>query len=268
MTNDLLSYNFKGIKMKAKFVTFVILLVCICFGCKEKDIIYVNDGPSNIKTGTITGLTSYYSNFNYFPIPGVTVCIEGTTFTTLSDSNGVWALNDVPIGTYNLYFAKAGYDTVSLYGQTFTANGTLILNRIALESITTAVFSDIATNYDISSDKSDTIGEIITTTWADTANETTFNYSLCLSTDANVNFKNYTLLIYCYEDYRFDPTKNKAQYYIQRDTLYHYFKPGEKVYVIAYPGSVNYVLTNNPITGINRYSIIGKPSPVTSFIMP
>ena len=56
-----------------------------------------------------------------------TVRIEGTTYSTTTDSTGAWRLKDVAPGTYVLAFEKEGFGPKKLFNVQHVGNGTLYL---------------------------------------------------------------------------------------------------------------------------------------------
>lgn len=55
---------------------------------------------------------------------GVLISVEGTPHNAISSDSGVWTLENLPIGTYNIRAEKQGYATAWRYGVTFIGNGT------------------------------------------------------------------------------------------------------------------------------------------------
>ncbi len=65
---------------------------------------------------------------------GVTVAIEGTTFSAETDSTGAWSMTGIPAGIYNVIIAKPGFDTTLVPKYEFGGDGTQFLEyEIAYE---------------------------------------------------------------------------------------------------------------------------------------
>jgi hypothetical protein len=59
-------------------------------------------------TGTLSGVVTDGSGN---ALSGVSVSIQGTTATTVSD--GSYSINNIPPGSYTITFTKSGYTTVT-----------------------------------------------------------------------------------------------------------------------------------------------------------
>ncbi|MDP4199941.1 MAG: carboxypeptidase-like regulatory domain-containing protein [Bacteroidota bacterium] len=57
------------------------------------------------------------------PYSGVTVALEGTGYSAMSDDSGYFTLKNVPSGTYNVRFSKPGYGDVRWMSTTVTGGG-------------------------------------------------------------------------------------------------------------------------------------------------
>jgi len=76
----------------------------------------INAGPNTlnvtmtatVQTGTLSGTVT---DANSQPISGVSVSMTGASVNT--DSNGVYTITGIPVGTYTVTFSKTGYTTVT-----------------------------------------------------------------------------------------------------------------------------------------------------------
>ena len=66
---------------------------------------------------------------------GAIVSIDGTSFSTLTDSTGRWDLKNVPAGTYNISFAKNGYALRKRIAYHFVGNGSDYLGHDTIYQI-------------------------------------------------------------------------------------------------------------------------------------
>ncbi len=57
------------------------------------------------------------------PFSGVTVALEGTGYSAVTDDSGYFILHNVPTGTYNVRFSKPGYGDVRWMSTTVTGGG-------------------------------------------------------------------------------------------------------------------------------------------------
>jgi hypothetical protein len=86
------------------------------------------------------------------PLPnfsGVIVSVDGTKFSTTTDSTGIWQIANLPQGEYNVTATKSGFGTYHWYEQTFEP-GRYDLAPIALAQLTpaTALIRGISWNND------------------------------------------------------------------------------------------------------------------------
>ena len=65
----------------------------------------------------------------------VTVRLSETGFSTQTDKNGLFILQDVPFGTYDLIIEKAGYGTRILNGYSFLNQQMLTMRIIRIQPI-------------------------------------------------------------------------------------------------------------------------------------
>jgi hypothetical protein len=100
--------------MRFKFIpsVFIIISLISIIGCKKDQI--TNPIPS-IKGG-VHGSIWLVTENGYYPNDrsGVTVTVEGTLNSCLTDSNGIYALPGVEVGKRTLVFTKNGYGKMKL----------------------------------------------------------------------------------------------------------------------------------------------------------
>jgi hypothetical protein len=95
------------------------LLAGIIFsGCKEV--------TSSGIPGDIAGTLQVLDTNNAFlkDNSGVRVSLEGTSYSTISNSDGKWSLTNIPAGTYTIVFSKENYATQKEQNFSFSGNGT------------------------------------------------------------------------------------------------------------------------------------------------
>jgi hypothetical protein len=95
-----------------------VLAIFVFLSCKTQ--------PTSPETATIKGQVLLASDLDYNPTPpynGIQVTLEGTNFSAMTDDSGLFELEGVPEGTYNVRFSKAGYGDVRLIGQSIQGGG-------------------------------------------------------------------------------------------------------------------------------------------------
>src|SRR6478609_2741609 len=92
-----------------KIITFLTLLLFIAAGCSDSNTTTTSSGDG--VTGDLIG-TVYLSDHRGRSMTnhsGVTVQIEGTSFSAVSDVNGNWVIHNLPTRTYAITFSKPGF---------------------------------------------------------------------------------------------------------------------------------------------------------------
>jgi hypothetical protein len=74
-------------------------------------------------TGKITGRVSDLQNFT--PLSEAVVSLENTAYKTMTDSNGYFSLNDIPVGIYTLKASASGFDDFIIYNLNLTSGNIL-----------------------------------------------------------------------------------------------------------------------------------------------
>ena len=76
-----------------------------------------------LETADVTGLVVLVSGM-FLPTPsGVTVSLEGTNFSTVTDNSGKFEMKNVPSGTYTVRWSKPGYGDVRSIGAAIQGGG-------------------------------------------------------------------------------------------------------------------------------------------------
>jgi hypothetical protein len=111
----------------------VILLVAVS-GC---DSVSVNS-PASSMPGSITGVVSLgkqldaHSPNNFANSAGVTVSLDGTSLSTITDSSGFWKFDNIPSGNYDITITKSGFGLTRMYGVAVGGPGTAHIPRVNL----------------------------------------------------------------------------------------------------------------------------------------
>ena len=111
---------------------FTLVFLGALYGCSGSTSSLVN-----IQNGALTGVVSLGSEWGSGPLnfsssAGVTVALDSTTFSTMTDSAGFWRLNNVPAGNYDVTISKSGFGLFRVYGVTIEGPGTAFIPHIDL----------------------------------------------------------------------------------------------------------------------------------------
>ncbi len=103
--------------------TGALLALVIFCGCKS------TSSPSPTSGNSINGnmvgyVAAYDSTGSKTDNSGVKISIDGTSYSSLSDSKGRWELDNVVPGTYNISYTKDGYAMEKIIAYRFVGNGT------------------------------------------------------------------------------------------------------------------------------------------------
>jgi hypothetical protein len=111
-----------------KTLLYTALLIFFFTSCKKETGVAGPAGPSGnnglngnlLDTGTLNGKLSVYDEYSW-PLPDlsgvkVSLTVNNTAQSVLSDKSGNYQFNGLPAGTYNLSFEKNGYGTMKMFG--------------------------------------------------------------------------------------------------------------------------------------------------------
>jgi hypothetical protein len=92
---------------------FVLIMLIVAIGCKDSSNTTVVNSGSDI-TGTLKGLIMLYDSSGQLVSDksGVRIELVGTNFSAVTDTGGLWVIENLPSRTYDLKFSKAGYSTI------------------------------------------------------------------------------------------------------------------------------------------------------------
>ncbi|MBS1904108.1 MAG: carboxypeptidase regulatory-like domain-containing protein [Bacteroidetes bacterium] len=90
---------------------FAILFVVIFVGCDrdDDDVMFNKVGAATLQ-GTVTLIDSVGNRLN--DASGVTVRLDDSTFSAVTDVNGVWKIHGLPNRTYEITYSKPGFGTI------------------------------------------------------------------------------------------------------------------------------------------------------------
>ena len=98
--------------MKSFFGVVFVLFVMVLFSCKKTSDIT----PSPTKANIIGSVNLYNERTTPIDKSGMTVKIENTFFSAITNTDGKFTFTDVPFGTYSFSYEKIGFGTSKKYG--------------------------------------------------------------------------------------------------------------------------------------------------------
>src|ERR1035437_11139545 len=99
-------------------ITTLVLITAV-YGCKNSTVVTTDELCSFRGKLTLVGANGNPLSWQ----SGATIQVEGTAFSTTSDSAGEWGLDHVPAGIYNLMLWKPGFDTLIIPEYQFSGSG-------------------------------------------------------------------------------------------------------------------------------------------------
>jgi len=116
-------------KTKSLLSSCLLLLspVLLASGCKNSSNPTTTSGAGS---STLAGNVVSYSadGLRILDSSGVSVTVEGTSFTTTTDHNGNFSIDGIPAGVYNIIFTKPGFDSMIYPVHHLIGEGTDIFN--------------------------------------------------------------------------------------------------------------------------------------------
>jgi hypothetical protein len=100
------------------------VILLLCFACIS--LISIAQSLTQTVKGTITDKISEK------PLAGVTITVEGTALSVISDSNGMFVINNVPVGRIRLNISTVGYQPASI-PEVLVTTGKEVILEIGLE---------------------------------------------------------------------------------------------------------------------------------------
>ena len=109
--------------MKIYTLALVILLMV---GCKTTEQI-TSTNSGNLPTGTLFGYITPIDATAKILVDksGTLVSVDGTSFSTLTDTSGKWVISNLPTSTYNLTVSRLGFNTMKYTSLIFVGGGTI-----------------------------------------------------------------------------------------------------------------------------------------------
>lgn len=214
--------------MKLIYLTFGLLLILGFTSCSDSED--STPPPNPITSANIIGSVNLYDEgTSQIENSGMTVKLEGTSFSVTTDIQGDFTLTNVPFGTYTITYEKAGFGTFKKFNlaHTNTGSSTIISETPSIGEMS----STEITNLSVTANPSNIIISATTNPAGNNANRRYVRYFL----SENANVSN--------EDYRFYSQGLISQinpYDInlsQDDLISAGFTTGQTVYIKVYGDS-------------------------------
>lgn len=109
-------------KTKRRVLGLLFLLISLGAGCKDQIV----TSPPVPLFGDMQGGVQLYDTLFQEVLhnhAGVLVNLEGTDFSTITDSNGSWIIHNIPSGTYTIVYTKNNFALAKNLNHQFIGNG-------------------------------------------------------------------------------------------------------------------------------------------------
>jgi hypothetical protein len=131
-------------KNQVLLLSLIIFILSIS-NCKKTVIEQIN------LTGTITGKVYYIdeNEYHYYSKSGIKIEIENTSFSTYSDNNGEYTIENIPTGTYNIIYSKEGCSTHKITGFQIIGGGDypVKMENILIRKKSSTISSNLSVEY-------------------------------------------------------------------------------------------------------------------------
>ncbi len=109
-------------KILAPLVLLLLLSACESGTSSNSDPVNKDNGTG--LTGSLQGVVKYSELDSLFhDHSGITVTLEGTSFSAITDRRGRWQIKDLPTRNYTVVYTRPGYSTIKRYGVLFIGGG-------------------------------------------------------------------------------------------------------------------------------------------------
>lgn len=120
---------------------FLLVFSFLLASCGGED---PND-PGNRLSGILSGDVELVDEYGLklADYSGVSVSVEGTSYTTTTNSEGYWRFDELPAGTYILKFTREGFAENRLYNLQFVGGGHYFIGKTRLLRLPTFSISSL-----------------------------------------------------------------------------------------------------------------------------
>ncbi|MDM9630472.1 carboxypeptidase-like regulatory domain-containing protein [Robiginitalea aurantiaca] len=174
--------------MKLKYLIlglFALMVFNSCGGDSDEEISTPDPTSADIR-GSVN---LYDEGTTEIDNSDMTIRLEGSSKTAMTDDNGDFILSDVPFGTYTVIYEKSGYGTFKSFGIGHRNGNTTISNTPSLGQTSSTTITNLA-----ASEESGTI-TIATTLDPEANNSNTRYIRYFFSTESNVSNENYEAVL-------------------------------------------------------------------------
>jgi hypothetical protein len=224
-------------------------------------------GPAGpLLAGSMRGFVSLYDEEGgrIANSKGVTVSLEGTSRSTMTDSSGEWQIDDVMTGTYAIVYEKDGFFEERTEELQFLGGGTINVWRIGMYRFPTFEVTELTVTGSPGSDIITTDGTVssLFPSWRPVI------VLYGLTPDVSVSPGAY---LFFHESFAYPgvETFRSTIYLDARQRAYFGLTSGQRLYVRAYPAGLGLLSRYDPATGTYIPSHYGStPSPLDSVLVP
>jgi hypothetical protein len=217
--------------------------------------------PNPVTKGNIVGSVNLYDEgTNEVEGSGMTVILEGTSFSSTTNGDGEFTLNDVPFGTYTVVYEKSGYGTFKKFNVVHQGGNTFITQNPSLGQQSTTSITEL------NAGSSDDFPVILSVTTDPEGSQADSRYiRFFFSTNENVSSTNYEGVL---DAFKVNITPYNLNLSIESLAALD-FPVGSTVYVKCYGDSFWANNYTDPVSGREIFpNLNSNAAPAVSFVMP
>jgi hypothetical protein len=103
--------------MKYVSLAVAVVLLPLILSCRSTLV-------PNVETADVIGRVELFGRTGWLPSnKGVTVTVENTNFSAVTDDSGMFEFKGIPEGTYNIHYSKPGFGDVIWYSKSIQGGG-------------------------------------------------------------------------------------------------------------------------------------------------
>ena len=246
--------------MKIALPLLAFMLALGTVGCKEE--------PVAVETGDILGSVLIYDIDNNLLADGsgVTVSLEGTQFSTTTDTDGRWRLEGVPAGVYTRVFSGDGLAPYAMQNMQFVGTGTYFSGYVSLSALPTFSILDLSLTYN-----DDSKFYVISGTISENVEPGKIRWAkVVFSTDPNSDFAAEKSAVVTTLTTNAQEGGTQISGVVKLSVLEaRGIAAGTPIYFRAYPSGASYISVEDFMTGREEYTdvVLDQGSAVLSDVM-
>ena len=245
-------------------LSLLLLAILIVNGCKENTTTTIVSNSVDSLRGELKGnVTLYDSNGNGISNRGgVRVRMDGTNYSTFTDSIGEWTIHNLPTRTYSITYSKDGFDTMKNTSVSFLGGGIIRTDAVSLAQPPNFKISITAASLTFDFYNKKTIASFIT--YGNTTNDSAKHVRLFYYTSPNFDPYAYSKNA-PYQEYLII---NKADIQIAVGVSpSSIVNTNDTFYVVVYPES-KILYYYDVASDKDIFSGLGKPSNILQVVKP